>query len=153
MSNVECGTGTESGHWETFALCLCPVCVLTSCVPSLCRTVHCLHRSILLFAERKECRPSCLQHGHSVYCQTCRTVPNSPPERFVLSVPDTNVLSRLCGFSFPPDSFLTSFSSSSFKASGDSQVVSSSCVSSCLVSWCVCSCQYLCLLWIACFSP
>ena len=24
---------------------------------------------------------------------------------------------------------------------------------SCLVLWCVCSCQYLCLLWIACFSP
>lgn len=64
-------------------------------------------------------------------------------------LPDATVFSRLffC-------SFLTSFSSSSsFKASEDSQVVSSSCVSSCLVSWCACSCQYLCLLWIACFSP
>lgn len=35
----------------------------------------------------------------------------------------------------------------------DSRTASSSCVTSCLVSWCVCSCQYLCLLWIACFSP
>lgn len=31
----------------------------------------------LLFSESKECRPSCLQYGHTVYyyCQTCRTVP------------------------------------------------------------------------------
>lgn len=67
-------------------------------------------------------------------------------------VPDATVPSRLFSFSFfsPPTSFS---SSSSFKASEDSQVVSSSCVSSCLVSWCACSCQYLCLLWIACFSP
>lgn len=36
------------------------------------------------FAGRKECRPSCLQHGHTVYCQTCRSVPNSPLERLVL---------------------------------------------------------------------
>lgn len=135
--------------------CLC----VTSYVPSvsLCWTGSRLIEFFTesAFAERKECRPSCLQHGHTVYCQTCRTVPNSPPspplECLVLhlSSPDATVFSRLffC-------SFLTSFSSSSsFKASEDGQVVSSSCVSSCLVSWCACSCQYLCLLWIACFSP
>lgn len=38
----------------------------------------------LLLAERKECRPSCLQRGHTVYCQTCRTVTNSPLECLVL---------------------------------------------------------------------
>lgn len=107
------------------------------------------------FPERKECRPSCLQHGHTVYCQTCRTVPNSPS--WALSPPPATPLMQLYSqdsflffFSFFPTSFS---SSSSFKASEDSQVVSSSCVSSCLVSWCACSCQYLCLLWIACFSP
>lgn len=64
-------------------------------------------------------------------------------------IPDATVYSRLYS-----SSFFTSFSSSSsFKALEDGQDVSSSCVSSCLVSWCACSCQYLCLLWIACFSP
>lgn len=104
------------------------------------------------FAERKECRPSCLQHGHTVYCQTCRSVPNSPLERLVLHPSSLMQLySQDSSFSFL--FFFTSFSSSSFKASEDGQVVSSSRVSSCLVSWCACSCQYLCLLWIACFSP
>lgn len=83
---------------------------------------------------------------HAGPYQTTPPLPSwalSPP----LLIPDATVLSRLFFFS-------TSFSSSSsFKASEDSQVVSSSCVSSCLVSWCACSCQYLCLLWIACFSP
>lgn len=103
------------------------------------------------FAVRKECRPSCLQHGHTVYCQTCRTVLNSPLERLVLHLPsDAAVLSRLFSFSL---FFPLFFSFHLFEASEDGQVVSSSCVTSCLVSWCACSCQYLCLLWIACFSP
>lgn len=62
-------------------------------------------------------------------------------------IPDTAVFPRL--LSFP---CFTSFSPSFFSSSEDSQVVSPSCVSSCLVLWCACSCQYLCLLWIACFS-
>ncbi len=61
------------------------------------------------FAERKDCRPSCLQHGHNVYCQTCRTVPNSPLERLVLHLsslmqlysPDSSLF-----FFFPPLSLL-----------------------------------------------
>lgn len=96
-------------------------------------------------AERKECRPSCLQHGHTVYCQTCRTVPNSPS--WALSPPP--LIPNATNLLFSPLSLLHHL----LKAWEDSQVVSSSCVSSCLVSWCACSCQYLCLLWIACFSP
>lgn len=72
-----------------------------------------------------------------------------PPPSF--SSPRCNCVLKTLSFfkSFSPLSPLDHL----FKESGDSQDVSSSCVSSCLVSWCACSCQYLCLLWIACFSP
>lgn len=122
------------------------------------RLVEVSTEATFCFPESKECRPSCFQHGHTAYCQTCRTVPVSLLQRLVLhlsSLVQPYSQDSLC-FSFhhlPFSSSSSTSSSSSFKASGDSQVVSSSCVSSCLVSWCACSCQYLCLLWIACFSP
>lgn len=85
---------------------------------------------------------------------TTATTTTTSSFSFSTSIPDAAVLSFFClpllllpaappFFSLP----------SSFEASEDGQVVSSSCVTTCLVSWCACSCQYLCLLWIACFSP
>lgn len=70
------------------------------------KQVHWVLHWICFFSERKECRPSCLQHGHTVYCQTCRTVPNSPLERLVLHlILGATVLLKTL-FIFPPLSLL-----------------------------------------------
>lgn len=87
---------------------------------------------------------------------TAATATTASSFSFSTFIPDAAVLSRLLFLppSSPPPAAPPFFSlPSSFKASEDGQVVSSSCVTTCLVSWCACSCQYLCLLWIACFSP
>lgn len=76
--------------------------------------------------------------------------PSPPPSPMQPYSPDSFFCLPLL-LLLPPHLF--SSMPSSFKASEDGQVVSSSCVTTCLVSWCACSCQYLCLLWIACFSP
>lgn len=107
-----------------------------------------LHRTCL--SVRKDGLSSGLQRGHAVYCQTCRTVPNSPLEGLVLHRISDVTRSFRPFWNLTLNHLLLCVI---FKASGDGRVASSSCVSSCLVSWCVCSCQYLCLLWIACFSP
>lgn len=88
-SNVECRTVFESMP-ESHLLFVC-VFVLFMCNQLCTISIIMLNRKRApdfptesAFGELKDCRPSCLQHGHTVYCQTCRTVPNSPLERLVL---------------------------------------------------------------------
>lgn len=85
-----------------FAFCCCLRAV------SVFKAASIINRNLNL---HKECRPSCLQSGHIVYCRTCRAVPNSPLELWVLYPSSLTQLYFQDSFLFPASPlFLHQFS-------------------------------------------